>query len=263
MKRPEWSFGSVSGNVFPSGAHAGAMGAATNELEVSEFSWLGEGPWATFLYGPSRPGLLRVLFAMARANNRSPWWLQIRDPSDSVAPPGPAELGWLDEKRLFFTDPESAKPQDDVGKSALWTVIRPDEPPIVVAQLTDFLRLPPMVQELIGEFGSGDARHPFVIANADRVRRYYPRDAAGVRPVLDAMLVVGALPMFGATSPPGAGRFAFDCVFELRVPDLARWRQGSLFCEKLPSASPFAEGSAIPLTDLPSLEAAFEGAPRQ
>ena len=109
------------------------MAVPRTDSAIREFSWLGSGPWPTFLYGDSRPVLLRVLYAMARANDRSPFWLQIRDESDAGTPSGPAELGWLDAHKLFCTDTEQARPPHAVGRLPLLTVIRLDGSRVLVA----------------------------------------------------------------------------------------------------------------------------------
>ena len=214
---------------------------------------------ATFVYGTSRTAILRVAYAIARANDDDPYWVDVRDPNDYLDPPGPVELGWVPDDHLFVVSRSEAKPQDAVSNLALWTVVRSDEPKSVIGGLTDFLRLPPPIQDLLSEYGREHQGPAFVVANTDRVREHYPRNVAGVRGVVDAMLRGGVVPIFACIGPPGPGRFAFDLVFELQAPDLAHWRSGVLRCERASDRGPFRAGQEIPLTSDRRLVAALEG----
>jgi hypothetical protein len=220
-----------------------------------DFHALGAGPYGTFLYGDSRLLVDQLGFAMARVNDPNPTWVDIRDPEGRADPSSPSELGWVAEDHLFYVSPAEAKPQDAEANMALWTVVRSDEPDAVIARLTDFLRLPPTVQVAVSRMGAEAPRPVFVVANSDRVRSYYPTEPAGVRPIIDAMLRSGVLPIFAAVGPPGAGRSAFDFVFELKSTDPNDWRTGSLTCHKAPPGSPVPVDLAIPL---PSLSQAVE-----
>jgi hypothetical protein len=221
---------------------------------------MGRERWATFLWGDSRPVLNRVLYAMVRSNDPSPFWLDIRDPTDPPTEPGPVELGWIPHDRLFVVgEPSEARPQNAVGNLALTAFVRDDEPPQVLARLSDFLRLPPIVQEIVSRIDRVDASHAVAIANTDRVRQDYPTTVEGVRHVIEPFLAAPILPFLSATSTPGEGRWAFDFVFEVRAKDLAHWSEGSLIAEKAPSSAGFATGRAIPLSSVPDIVRAFRG----
>ncbi len=215
--------------------------------------------YGTFLYGPSRTVLLRVAYAFARASDPQPYWVDIRDPNEYLDPPGPVELGWIPDDHLFVVSRSEARPQDAVSNLALWTVVRSDEPRSVIAGLTDFLRLPPVVQDVLSRYGEEFRRPVFVVANTDRVRDYYPRDRVGVRPIVDAMLHSGVVPIFVARGPPGPGRLAFDLVIEVEAPDLVRWREGTLRCERSLNGAPFQQDQRIRLDSFPALAAALQG----
>ena len=220
---------------------------------------LGSGTYGAFLYGPSRTVLLRVAYAFAQSNDSHPFWVDVRDPNDFLDPPGPVELGWIPDDHLFVVSRSESKPQDAVSNLALWTVVRTDEPRSVIGGLTDFLRLPPPIQDVLSRYGREAYRPVFVVANTDRVRDYYPRNVTGVRGVVEAMLRGGVIPIFAAVSPPGPGRLAFDLVLEVDAPDLTHWRSGSLRCERAFEGAPFQPGQRIPLDSMPSVVAALEG----
>jgi hypothetical protein len=220
---------------------------------------LSRGSYATFLYGTSRTVLLRVAYGLARASDPNLYWVAIRDPDERVEPPGPIELGWVPDDHLFVVSRTEAKPQDAISNLALWTIVRSDEPQSAVISLTEFLRLPPLVQEAVSRYGQESPRPIFVVANSDRAREYYPRNAEGVRALLDALLNGGVMPIFVAVGPPGAGRSAFEVSMEVEASDLAHWREGSLRCERAVPGLPLQPGERIRLDSIPAVAAALEG----
>ena len=222
---------------------------------------LSRGQWAIMITGPSREVLGRCAWALARANDPAPFWLDVREAGGKADPGSPPALGWLNADQLYTVAPTQVRPPSAVGPQVLAQVIRSDEPDSAVAELSEFLRLPSPVQEMIGLHPSGAGRPAFVIANGDRVRSYWPEDPQGVRPILDALLRQGVLPIFTATPPAGPGRMAFDLVFDLRGARPGDWRSGVLFCEKAPPDSTFHTGEATPLGKIPEFVAALEGRP--
>jgi hypothetical protein len=222
---------------------------------------LGKGPWATFLYGPSRAVLGRVAWALARANDPTPFWVDIQADDGRPDPGAPPDLGWINPDQLFLVAPRHAKPQSSVGAGAIARVIRSDEAGSAIADLSEFLRLPPSVQEMISLHAGGGARPALVIANADRVRSDWPTDVAGVRPILDVMVRQEVVPIFTATPPPGPGRMAFDFVFEIRGTEPPDWRSGVLYCEKAPAATSFRRGDSTRLVDIPEVRSALTTRP--
>ena len=220
-------------------------------------------PSATFLWGESRPVILRVLYAMVRANDPEFYWLDIRGPMDSSEEPGPVELGWVPDSSLFLTGETSeARPQNAPANVAMWTIVRSDEPETVLARVSDFVRLPPIAQDILSRLGLDGRTRAVAIANSDRVRQYYPTTPEGVRPVLDAFLSAQVVPFFGAQGSPGEGRWAFDYVFEVRARDVAHWAEALLVPEKAPPRAGVPVGRPIPFTSLPDLAAIFRDPPR-
>ncbi len=223
-------------------------GASAPDLRVLGGEGLG-----TFLYGPDRPTLLHVALALAKVCDSNPYWVDIRDAQQTEEPGGPVDLGRIPEDHLYIILEVDARPQDAEANMALWTVVRPDESASSVAEFTDFLRLPRLVQEAVSRSRTDGTRPVFVFANADHVRPYYPKTAADVRPSIDAIVHAGVTPIFAARGPPGAGRWAFDFVFEIREDGSHDRRQGALFCERAPPGLSVAPGQSIPFSSVPGL----------
>jgi hypothetical protein len=224
------------------------MGAPELDLRV-----LGGDGFGTFLYGQDRHAIHRVAFALAKINDPSPYWVEIQDPRHVDDPEGPVRLGWIPDDHLFSVVESETPPLDAEANMALWSVIRSDEPRSRIAQFTDFLRLPRIVQYAISGSQSERGRPVFVIANADRARAYYPTTASDVRPFIDSMLHAGIVPIFASEGRPGPGRWAFDFVFEIRTPSATDWRHGTMVCDRAPPGLPVISGQVRPLSSLPGV----------
>ena len=216
-------------------------------------SLAGEG-FGTFLYGTDRHAILQVAFALAKLNDPNPYWVDIQATHDTVEPDDPVGRGWIPSDHLFAVVESDARPLNAEANMALWTVVRSDEPKSKIAEFTDFLRLPRVVQDGISGSRSDHGRPVFVIANADRARAYYPLTAADVRPYIDSMLHAEITPIFACVGPPGPGRWAFDFVFEVRTQHVADWRQGSLACERAPPGLRVVAGQVRSIDSIPGLE---------
>jgi len=95
------------------------------------------------------------------------------------------------------------------------------------------------------------------IANTDRVRREYPTTVEGVRPFVEAFLDAPVIPIFSGQGTPGAGRMAFDFVFQVLARDVEHWSEGSLVPEKAPGVVDLRIGVPIPLANIPGLADLF------
>jgi hypothetical protein len=228
----------------------------SNSLTVGS---LRKKPYAVLVHGAPRSLLLRFTYAFARANDPDLYWVDVRDSADRVDPPGPVELGWIPNDHLFILSRSEAKPHDALSNLALWTVIRSDEPRAVLGDLTDFLRLPSGLQEVLGAYGREDDRPIFVIANADRVRSHYPRTTEEIRVFVDSMLNAGVTPVFATLNPSGAGRFAYDLLLDVEARDEAHWRDGTVQCERSFPGAPFQPGSSVRLESFAEVNGLLDG----
>ncbi|MGA8663598.1 MAG: hypothetical protein WB809_00795 [Thermoplasmata archaeon] len=222
---------------------------------------VGAGPWATFLHGSSREVLHRVAYAFGAATHPSLYWVSICEEGIPPMAEDPIRLGWVTEERHYTLATPDARPQDAVANMALGTVLRSDESESNLAEFTDFIRLPGVIQDAVSRSGVDPPRPVLVVADTDRVRSYYPTDVEGVRHVIDPFRRNQMLCIFTAVGSPGAGRMAFDFVFKVQADSLARWRAGQLIVEKAPVGTSFHTGESYVLAQIPGMEAAFENLP--
>lgn len=223
-------------------------------------SMLGRSGASTFVWGESRAVVNRLLFAMARAVDPEPIWLDLAPGEETAGgEPGPAELGWIPKERLFLVlEPDQARPQDAVANMALLNVIRADEPKGAIERLADFVRLAPIAQEVISRTPAQGPRRALAVANSDRVRPDYPHTVRGIEPIVSALVDAALCPFIGAQGTPGEGRMAFTYVFQVQASGLLGWRDGRLIPERVPDDSPVRAHLPIPLTGIPGLETVFD-----
>ena len=216
------------------------------------FGDIGQGPWVTVVWGDSRAAVHRVSYAIAHEIDPGFAWLDICNLTDEPLEPGPVELGWIPDGRLFITKrPSEARPQRPVSPGVIWQVVRSDNPEHELATFRDFLQLPEVTQKIVSMGGPASGRRAVVFGNAERVREYYPKSLEEIRPFFAAEVASGLVPIYGVTGPSGPARMAADCVFEVQTPDLRHWREGALHCEKAPSGASFLAGDRTPLTSEP------------
>jgi hypothetical protein len=224
-----------------------------------DFTELTRFPGSTIVWGETRPVVNRVLFAMVRANDRSPFWIQLFGSPDEDGAASPIDLAWIPRERAFVVgDPDELRPQAAVGNTTLSALLAEEKDQ--TSLLADFLRLPEVTQVLIGEQQGSHSPRAVGIANADRVRKHYHGRPEDVEPFLQTMVRGGLLPFFGSTTRPGPAQWAFDHSFEVHgAPSLDRWSEGSIRCEKAPTASPWRVGLEVPLKEIRTAAAALSG----
>ncbi|MGP8072259.1 MAG: hypothetical protein ACLPZM_03915 [Thermoplasmata archaeon] len=203
----------------------------------------------------------RVAYALGAANHPAPSWVTICDDVNSPQGDDPIQLGWVTEDHHYVLATQDARPQDAVANMALGTIVRSDEPEAVLAEITDFIRLPGVIQDAVSRSGVDPLRPVLVVADTDRVRAFYPKEPQGVSHVIDPLRRNQMLTIFAAVGEPGAGRMAFDFVIEVQGNSLVNWREGHLIVEKAPSGSSFHSGESYAIAQFPEMVAAFDRHP--
>ena len=102
-----------------------------------------------------------------------------------------------------------------------------------------------------------NGRRALVTANSERAREFYPHTIEGVRPFFDAMVAGGLTPIFAISGAASSVRMAADIVFELRTPELRRWKDGVLVCERAPRGTELHSGDRFPLPSVDAFASVF------
>jgi len=220
-------------------------------------------PCSIYVYGDCRPVVNGVAFAMADMLDLAPLWLEVRDPQDGHEEPTVVSAGWIAPDRLFLSDSGSGlEPNDAVANLALWNVVRSDEPSEVLADLTDFLRLPLLIQEVIGHTTTESSPRAIVVANVERVQHLFPQEPGSLRRFLRSILNRSVSLVVAHTGSPVEQRSAFNAVFRVHASTLAAWNVGSLECERGLMRGPYSVGRPRRLSHIPSVARVLTGLQR-
>src|SRR5208282_2537111 len=169
----------------PAAPTAGAPGLGTGSSRHPA-----ETPTSAIVYGTSRPLVNLLLYALAEEANASFHWLDIRPSGEAPPELDPARLGWIDERRVWTVDPLDALAPDNArANAALFELVREDEPPATLARLSDFLRLPERLQQILAEMASTGRPGVLAVANVHRTGKSFP-DSTLV-PILEAIAWAG------------------------------------------------------------------------
>lgn len=214
-------------------------------------AWIDEdllgSPRIVFISGESRVGVNRAAWELASRVNASYIWLEVGTPEDSVDPDDPVLEGIVPPAQLYRTvPPADLRPDAAVANLALWSVIRSDEPTEVVDTLTDFLRLPSIVQEAIGTAPRNGQPGVCVFANGDRVAKNWPDDPSETRRLFDVWRREGVSLVVTFVGPLRRDRLESDYVFRCRSAAPDRWRDASMVYERSPPEAGHPVGSAVP-----------------
>ncbi len=220
----------------------------------------GGNPATVFVGGESRPVVNGVAYALAEQIDLTPFWLDVRDPSEPPEGRDPGNTGWIPADRLFVSEGgRGLEPGPRAPDAALWTLVRSDEPASVISHLNDFLQLPEVIQEILSSTSPTGGTRAVVTANSDRIAHLFPRTAEGLRRFLGTMAVTSLSIVAAHTGPTGAGRFGFATVFRVEAASPANWMEGRIVCEQGIARGPFAIGRVNRLSDVPGIARVLSG----
>ncbi len=192
----------------------------------------GRGPVPSVLvHGSSRSLVNLLLYAVSENANQEFRWLDVRTPEESVPRWDPVRLGWIDSKRVWTIDPVSGLEPDHLGaNAALFEIVRSDEPPETLAHIAEFLRLPALVQEILGEMPPTGNANLLAVSNVDRLEQRF--DVSVLGPALSAFAWARCALFVGYTgpTPPGAEQFTQSIRIEGDSPTL--WRDARIHFER-------------------------------
>ncbi len=219
----------------------------------------GAAPGSTFVYGPCRPLVNLLLYAAAETAGPPFHWLDIREPSAEIEKLDPAELGWIDAGHLWAVDPvEAFAPDNARANAALFELIRSDEPPETLARLSEFLRLPARLQQILARDPRSAGPGVIAVANADRTRRAFSEGL--LPPILEAVAGAGFALYVGYGGSGPAAREAFQSVLRVDGPRLERWADATVTLERGRGLAGLRPREPARIADLPSLRSVLQRA---
>lgn len=211
-------------------------------------------PNSVLVYGARRPLVNLTLFALATTTNPDFEWVEIGVPKEDRTLFEPVQLGWIPEDRLWRVDqPDALLPDDRSANLSLVGTIRSDEPPEILAQMIEFLRLPDRSQRILATRPPEDKPGVVAVANAQRAEGTFA--ASRVPSILAVHRNAGFSVFVGYAESPGPGRDLFDFVFHLNGENenVADWRKSQLVCERGITSGPLRDSRSVPIEEIPIL----------
>lgn len=214
---------------------------------------------SAIIYGESRALVNLVLYGLGSQANSRFLWLDIRAKDEHRSPWDPVRLGWLDERRVWSTDPDHGlAPEASPKRRAIFDVVRSDEPPAMLTRLAEFLRLPPTIQEILGEMSPTGATNVLAVANVDRVSGSFP--AKTLAPILSAFAWTRCALYVAHTGPTVPAIEHFTHVVRVEGDSPSNWRESRVHFERGRFPLGGEPGAVAPIADVPYLERVFRQA---
>lgn len=217
-------------------------------------SRLFERPSSVLLHGRPRTVVNLALFAFAARTNPDFHWVEIGKSPRNDEALDPVVLGWVSGHRLWRIDqPERFGPARDADRPALSGMIRPDEPPEVLDRLAEFLDLPELAQQILGDPSSNSRPGAVAVANAQDVRKNFSPEQ--IPSILSAHRKAGFSVLVGCDGTPPRHDTFFDFVFRIKAngPTSRSWPEGTLVCERGVDSGPLSRRRPVRLGDIPFL----------
>ena len=194
---------------------------------------------SALIRGDSRVACNCVALALVSAMKGDYCWIEVRDP-DSLPEAGePSQAGAIPPDRLTLVRPESLRPTTEPADLPLWAAVRDDPASNELARLTDFLKLPQIVQEALHR----RPKQPFttmVVANGDRIAEFYADvDPMLIRAFFNLFRKLGVAVIATSTHIGPVDSTLFDII--LRV------EQGASRIKIEKGGPPELEGTEIPV----------------
>jgi hypothetical protein len=200
-----------------------------------------------WIWGDSRVAANQAAYEVAHRLNPKYLWVDIGSPDEKVHPEDPSRSGAVPREMLYGTVPPSElAPENASANLAMWSVVKKDEPTEVLHPLMDFLRLPQLIQEIVGNAPREGTPAVWVAANADRLMSFYPDDPASSQPILDVWRRERLSTVVTLLDHPRKDRFLYDYVFQIQAPRTGSWRDAVITCERAPPGQGYSIGKPVP-----------------
>ena len=241
-----------------------SIGTISGPLQTSSRSpdgvWFLPPNWnravAILVWGGPQPIVNRLIFSMARSLDPTPLWLEVSQRGEQ---PEPLRLGWLPPEQVYVSErPEDLETSRAVGNLALWGIVRSDEPATTLARLTDFVRLPPLVQQVLGGSTDDGRLRALAVGNADRMAHLFRERPEELQWLVDYLREASLCLIVGASGPPSAGRGTFDCEYRVEGSTMSNWREATIVCDRSRLGSSQGVGRARRIDQIPGLASLFE-----
>jgi hypothetical protein len=230
------------------------VGPASDELFPGDFAK----PAAVFVFGTNRPLLKWVTLALLSPYSSRAYWTDVRLEGETLEPLDPLALHAVAEDHIHVVHPKEMERNEQEAQrveAATATMVRSDEVPESLRQISEFLRLPAHSRARVASVAVSGQPAIMIVSNAHHFVGIYPRESVG--PIIHAILESGVCLFVLWTGPPPPLRTVFDVVLSVEG-DVAHWRDATLTCEQGIPTGPLGPGRPCRLGDLPAIARVLE-----
>jgi len=204
------------------------------------------------VHGESRDLVNMVTYGLVAWVGSEFSWIDVRIGHQPPSGRNPVHLGLVPPDRLVIVNRLDEMAPNHIGREAVRSVIRRDEPRDSMAELSEFVRLPRPIQLALAKTVSEAAPGIIVVSNAHRLIALY--DAATVPTLLREVTGLGASVFVSFADEPPTQRAAFDYVLRVVGPSSEEWAGATIEFERAVGRGAPAEGSRSRISDIAPLQ---------
>jgi len=203
-------------------------------------------------------------YAIAALWKRRLTWVDIRD---MTAPSEPYDSVLKNPTRANHDYlpivPTDLLPETELSKLAASSMNLSETPGGGGASMLDFLRLPRLAQQLIGDATEGGPGRTVLTTNADRIDAIYRDRLEDTRALINAIHREGVKLVMTSTGTLRADRFAFDFVFVVDSNPGQRWEDSTVRIEHGTVPPDSVGAQPTPLTQADCIARLLSGRPNR
>jgi len=206
------------------------------------------GPASCVVWGTARADLDRLAMGVARMLGKEVYWVEIQG-EPSLPSEEAAVLQELDPTHSLRVAPPEVAINEELGKLALWAVVREPSTSLEDLELSDYLRIPGPFRSLIDHAGPVPGGVTIVVANVDRATHFYGGEPGEFTPFLLELKRLGVSIIFTNGGMPRGNTSDFDIVIRVLSPPAEPGAR--VCCSRADSrfGNRLSVGVSVPLTD--------------
>ena len=208
-------------------------------------AFLSRRPVTVFVYGSSRDLVDLVTYGLVAWVGSEFSWIDLRAGELSPSGTSPPRLGFIPRDRLVVVDEIDEMTPSRLGRDAVRSLIRTDEPPDSMERLSAFARLPRPIQLALARAVPGPRPAIMVVSNAHRLTALY--GASTMPEAVRELTSLGASTFLAFADRPPDIRFAFDFVLRVVGSGPDNWTEATLEFERARAMGPSMRGRRVRL----------------
>ncbi|HYB79062.1 MAG TPA: hypothetical protein VEG66_04795 [Thermoplasmata archaeon] len=173
-----------------------------------------------------------LAWALAHRIDAEPYWLQIELASELHDAAEYSIVDQVPSEHRFLLHPEEMAPQTGASNVATWFLRTDVGAGERLHHLADFTRLPLLAQQLLEGRSAYSPTKALVIANSNELEGFYPQEAGGIRPFIEAINEYATTLILTTSVNPSPNAQDLDYLFHLTEIDRGNRKVARVICEQ-------------------------------